>query len=59
MVVTISPKNYIVFHDGSDDHWNHEVERAGIADRTDLCVVAEEKVEPGLHWTVLASREDK
>ena len=26
MVVTISPKSYIVFHNGSDDDWNHEVE---------------------------------
>ena len=59
MVVTIDAQRYVVFYNGSDDDWNHEVERAGIAERTDLCVVAEEKVEPGLHWTVLASREDK
>ena len=59
MVVAINEHRYVVFFNGSDDDWNHEVERAGIADRTDLTVVAEEQVAPGLTWTVLASSEDK
>lgn len=59
MVITLDNQRCVVFYDGSDDGWQLEIKRHGIADRTDLCVLAEEQVEPGLAWVALGPREDK
>ena len=59
MVITLDNGKCVVFFDGSDDDWQLEVRRHGIAERTDLSVLAEEQVEPGLAWVVLGPREDE
>ena len=59
LIITLDKGRCVVFWDGSDDGWQLAVERHGIAERTDLCVLAEEKVEPGLHWVALGPREEE
>ena len=58
VILSFKTGKFVVFWDGSEADWTRQLHQAGIAERTDLCVLAEQQVEPGLHWIVLGSRRD-
>ena len=58
MILSFKTGTFVVFSDGSEADWTRQLDQAGIAERTDLCVLAEEQLQPGVHWTVLGPRQE-